>query len=131
MATKSTTVYCKWDGKPIHKPRSNQSYCNKQCRLDHKNSGRATNQKPIGHTVDCAECGDPFETDNPKKEFCSSKCQQDFNNFWKSKGPALARAMTDWRVGRKPGSMGAACRAFGEARKAHKHRSEEKKGMKK
>lgn len=131
MVVKPTAVYCQWCGKAIRKPRSNQTYCCKQCRLDHKQASRGTNQRPASTTSECAECGDTFETDNPKKEFCSSKCQQDFNNYWKGQGPRLAKAFKAWRVGRKPGSMGAACRVFSDANKAHKKRREAKKGMKK
>ncbi|MEE8206892.1 MAG: hypothetical protein V3T82_08075 [Nitrospinaceae bacterium] len=127
MTNKQPEIFCLWDGKPLINPRSNQTYCNAQCRLDHKQSTRQRNDTPQIQKRQCSECGDDFETENPDKAFCSSKCQQAWNNFWKSQGPRLAKAMLTWRVDRAKGAMTEVCRTFSKARTAHKQRREDRK----
>lgn len=131
MDKETTDRVCPWDAKPLINPRSNQTYCNAQCRKDHAASLKGRNDKPASQTRKCTECDEPFETDKPDKEFCSPKCQQAWNNFWKSRGPGLAKVLHQWRVKRTPGSFTKMTQAYSKARKAHKHRREEKKGMNK
>jgi len=127
MPTKTPSRECKWCGKGLLEPRVNQIYCNKICRREHKHAQKQRNNKPKPLTTNCKECNEVFETDNPDKEFCSSICQQGWNNFWKSRGPAIAKALDAWRVKREKGSFTKVCQAYSAARKAHKQRREEKK----
>ena len=127
MTEKQHLKFCLWDGKPLINPRSNQEYCNAQCRQDHKQSLKGRNDTPEIEKRTCQECESDFETDNPDKAFCSSTCQQAWNNFWKSQGPRMAKVMLTWRVGRKKGAMTEVCRTFSKARAAHKQRREDRK----
>ena len=121
--------YCPWDGEQLIKPRINQTYCSAGCRRAHADAQKNRNDKPPVRVHTCPECDENFDTDNPDKEFCSSTCQQAFNNFWKGKGPSLARAIHQWRVNRTKGGMNAVCREFSKARKAHKQRRADKKEL--
>ena len=131
MTKKQPAKTCLWDGKLLINPRSNQTYCNAQCRQDHKQSLKRRNDTPEIEKRTCQECGDDFETDNPDKAFCSPKCQQAWNNFWKSQGPRIAKTLTTWRVGRIKGGMTEVCRTFSKARAAHKERREQRKAKEK
>ena len=127
MIEKQPARTCLWDGRVLINPRSNQAYCNAQCRQAHRQASKQRNDTPEIENRTCPECEGGFETDNPDKEFCSSKCQQAWNNFWKSQGPRIAKAMLTWRVGRKKGAMTEVCRTFSKARAAHKQRREDRK----
>jgi hypothetical protein len=130
MTEKQLDKKCLWDGKTMINPRSNQSYCNKECRENHKQSLKKRNNTPEIKTHKCTQCDDEFQTDKPEKEFCSSKCQQAWNNYWKSKGPSMAKAMLNWRVGRAKGGMTKVCQVFSAARNTHTERKKQKKASK-
>lgn len=60
----------------------------------------------------CRFCGDAFDKKDWRQEFCARPCKRLWNSFWQSKGPALARAMYQYRVERKNGALGDLCDAF-------------------
>lgn len=63
----------------------------------------------------CRYCDDPFDAHDLRQEFCGSKCRRAWQSFWMAKGPALARALHEYRVVRSDGSLGALCAEFANA----------------
>lgn len=113
--TEEKAKACLWCQKTLIKPRSNQSYCNAECRKSHKAQKRMRNDKPV-ITRKCETCATEFEPKKPTQLFCSTTCQQVWNNFWKGKGPKIAKSLFDWRVKRVPGGLTQLGRDFAQAR---------------
>lgn len=76
-------------------------------------TGAATARKP---KAACLWCGDDFDPVRKAQEFCCPAHQQAFNNFWKGKGPTLAKALHAWRVGKQAGGLTKVCQEFAAAR---------------
>ncbi|WP_173978971.1 hypothetical protein [Magnetospirillum sp. UT-4] len=102
----------------MNSPRRNQACCSAECREAWERSKRdrrkqAAAEKPKGT---CLWCDGPFDKMRKAQDFCCPDHQQAFNNFWKGKGPALAKALHAWRVGKAPGGLTEVCREFAAAR---------------
>lgn len=115
---------CRWCGKPLINPRRNQECCSTECREAWERSKRsrrrqAAADKPKGV---CLWCDGNFDQVRKLQEFCCPEHQQAFNNFWKGKGPALAKALHGWRVGKVAGGLTQVCREFSRARDELKHK---------
>lgn len=113
---------CRWCGAVLVKPRRNQTCCDSECRgkwEEAKRDRRRQAAKPQGN---CMWCDGPFDRVRGNQDFCCTGHQQAFNNFWKGKGPLLARALHVWRVGRDRGGMTDLCREFSIARDELKER---------
>lgn len=109
---------------PLISPRRNQECCNAECREAWERSKRsrrkqAAANKPKGV---CLWCDGSFDQVRRRQEFCCSDHQQAFNNFWKGKGPVLAKALHAWRVGKVIGGLTQVCREFSHARDELKHK---------
>lgn len=109
---------CRWCGKPIIKPRHNQQCCCAECRTEWERSKRirrkqAAAEKPKGI---CLWCDGEFDKVRQQQDFCCPDHQQAFNNFWKGRGPALAKALHAWRIGKVEGGLTKVCREFSAAR---------------
>ncbi|WP_141400597.1 hypothetical protein [Magnetospirillum sp. 15-1] len=109
---------CRWCGTPLINPRRNQECCSGKCREDWERSKRtrrkqAAAEKPKGV---CLWCDGQFDQVRKQQEFCCPDHQQAFNNFWKGRGPALAKALHAWRVGKAEGGLTNVCREFSAAR---------------
>lgn len=114
---------CRECGKPIRRPRKGQECCSRECRaLWQKRRRGIAGQAKAWFTVVCLWCKGEFQTANAAQEFCCDKHRKAFNNHWQGRGPALARAMIDWRVGRQPGALSKVCRAFADARAEQKRK---------
>lgn len=114
----SDTKFCRWCGNPLINPRRNQTCCCADCRQAWEASKRARRRqaaadKPQGT---CLWCDGSFDRVHKHQDFCCTAHQQAFNNFWKGKGPALAKALHAWRVGKVKGGLTALCREFSTAR---------------
>ncbi|OAN67992.1 hypothetical protein [Magnetospirillum moscoviense] len=99
-------------------PRRNQICCCAECRQAWERSKRQRSKqiaadKPKGT---CLWCDGDFDRKHKHQDFCSTDHQQAFNNFWKGKGPALAKALHAWRVGKAKGGLTDLCREFSNAR---------------
>jgi hypothetical protein len=115
---KSAPKCCRWCGKPLVNPKRNQECCNAECRDAWERSKRARRKqaaagKPKGT---CLWCDGSFDKMRQQQDFCCPEHQQAFNNFWKGKGPALAKALHAWRVGKAKGGLTDVCREFSAAR---------------
>lgn len=124
---------CRWCGETLINPRRNQTCCNAECRDAWERSKRsrrkqAAAEKPKGI---CLWCCNSFDKARRQQDFCCPDHQQEFNNFWKGRGPALAKALHAWRVEKKPGAMTDVCREFGRAREDLKHKQTNTKRAKK
>lgn len=120
---------CRWCGAPLINPRRNQECCCAECREEWERSKRARRKqtaadKPKGK---CLWCDGGFDKVRQGQEFCCPDHQQAFNNFWKGMGPRLAKALHDWRVGKKPGGLTKVCQEFSAAREELKDKREKAK----
>lgn len=109
---------CRWCGKPLIKPRRNQECCCAECRHEWERSKRVRRQqaaaeKPKGT---CLWCDGSFDKARQQQDFCCTEHQQAFNNFWKGRGPGLAKALHAWRIGKVEGGLTKVCREFSAAR---------------
>ena len=109
---------CRWCGQPLLKPRRNQECCSAHCRGEWERSKRArrnqaADEKPKGT---CLWCDGAFVRVRKEQDFCCPDHQQAFNNFWKGKGPVLAKALHSWRVNKAPGGLTKVCQEFSAAR---------------
>lgn len=126
---------CRWCGKALVNPRRNQVCCSAECREAWERSKRMRRQqtaadKPKGT---CLWCDARFDRARKNQDFCCVEHQQAFNNFWKGKGPTLAKAMHAWRVAKTKGAFTDLCREFSAARdelkdKRAKARKDTKRG---
>ncbi len=115
---------CRWCGKPLIKPRHNQECCCAECRFEWNRSKRARRLqaaavKPKGT---CLWCDGSFDKVRQQQDFCCPDHQQAFNNFWKGRGPGLAKALHAWRIGKVEGGLTKVCREFSAAREELKER---------
>lgn len=119
-----TYLDCRHCGKIVRRPRKRQQCCSKSCRVAYERTKRQIASQHPPHTVAgrCPWCDAPFRSAKAGQRFCSAAHQQAFNNHWKGKGPAIALAMIDWRVGRKPGALSKVCRTFADARAEQKRK---------
>lgn len=124
--TAKSSKACAWCGKTLIRPRSNQTYCNAECRKSHKHAKKGRNSAVLA-VRKCQTCGSEFEPKKNSQEFCSTQCQQTYNNFWRSWGPRLAQKMNVWRIERKKGGMTEACREYSHANKLWKEKQKEMK----
>ena len=60
----------------------------------------------------CRICSAAYECTDSRSHFCSKKCKATWFNFWKAKGPALARAMYDYRITRRKDGLSDLCHTF-------------------
>jgi hypothetical protein len=109
---------CRWCGSAMINPRRNQVCCSAQCReqLERSQRQRRKQAKVGAPKATCLWCDGPFERAHKHQEFCCPDHQQAFNNFWKGKGPSLAKALHAWRVGKVKGGLTDLCREFSIAR---------------
>jgi hypothetical protein len=115
---------CRWCGKPLINPRRNQECCCAECREAWERSKRARRRQAVADRPKgiCLWCDGSFDQVRQRQEFCCPDHQQAFNNFWKGKGPALAKALHAWRVGKVAGGLTQVCREFSHARDELKHK---------
>ena len=106
---------CPECGSRIARPRRNQTFCSADCRAADRARRKQTNRRAV-YRHKCAWCDTDFESTRYEAEFCGTPCQQSFNNFWKSKGPKLAKALHSFRVRRAQGAFTRLCRAYADAR---------------
>lgn len=120
----SASRCCRWCGKPLVDPRRNQTCCNAACRDAWERSKRARRRQAAGGKPKgtCLWCDGQFDQVRQNQDFCCTEHQQAFNNFWKGKGPALAKALHAWRVGKVEGGLTKVCREFASAREELKDR---------
>ena len=109
------TRSCPECGSHIARPRRNQTYCSAACRSAARDRRKHTNRRAVYRRT-CAWCSTDFESPRYEAEFCSTLCQQGFNNFWKSQGPKLAKAMHLFRVKREQGAFTKLCRTYSDTR---------------
>ena len=77
---------CRWCGKPMANPRTNQECCSAECRGEWERSKRTRRkqtaaEKPKGT---CLWCEGAFDKARQQQDFCCTEHQQAFNNFWKA-----------------------------------------------
>ncbi|CDK99878.1 conserved protein of unknown function [Magnetospirillum gryphiswaldense MSR-1 v2] len=109
---------CRWCGAVMLNPRRNQKCCSAVCREAYERQKRQQSRQNAVEKpkCKCLWCGGDFDQVRKAQEFCCPEHQQAFNNFWKGKGPALAKALHAWRVGKEPGGLTKVCREFSAAR---------------
>ncbi|MGE4278179.1 MAG: hypothetical protein AB7G62_01245 [Magnetospirillum sp.] len=109
---------CRWCGAVMVKPRRNQTCCSAACRDAYERQKRQRSRQSAAEKpkCKCLWCGGDFDQVRKAQEFCSPEHQQAFNNFWKGKGPTLAKALHAWRVGKEPGGLTKLCREYSAAR---------------
>lgn len=60
----------------------------------------------------CRYCREPFDHHDRRQEFCNKDCKRKWNQYWQSRGPALAHLMYAYRVDRKEGALSTMCHTF-------------------
>jgi len=115
---------CRWCGKPLVNPRRNQECCGAECREEWERAKRQRRKQAAADKSKgtCLWCDGSFDPVRQRQEFCCTAHQQAFNNFWKGKGPALAKALHAWRVGKVEGGLTKVCREFSSAREELKEK---------
>ena len=121
---------CRWCGTPMVHPRRNQQCCCAGCRDEWERQKRQRSRQNAAEKpkCKCLWCGGDFDQVRKAQEFCCPDHQQAFNNFWKGKGPALAKALHAWRVGKEPGGLTKVCREFSTAREELQDKQAKAKG---
>lgn len=80
------------------RPRTaNQRCCSAKCRRDYQARLRAIRNQQPKPKRRCNWCREMFEAKRTDHDHCSEKCRHAFNNFAKSWGPRLVKAMLGWR----------------------------------
>lgn len=109
---------CRWCGTVLINPRRNQVCCSAECREEWERSKRQRRKQVAADQPKgaCLWCDGSFDRVKKNQDFCCTEHQQAFNNFWKGKGPTLAKALHAWRVGKVAGGLTNVCREFSSAR---------------
>lgn len=75
----------------------NQHCCSGACRVAYESRRRDIARQRPKPKRPCNWCGEKFEAQRQNHDHCSATCRHAFNNFAKSWGPRLVRALLGWR----------------------------------
>jgi len=102
LATQQTPVstvarHCKNCGEGFAPRSQNQTCCSTPCRVAYEARRAAIARQHPKPKRRCNWCDAMFEARRENHDHCSDACRHAFNNFAKSWGPRLVKALLGWR----------------------------------